>query len=68
MAIYWVTGLSQTFCHSMKMKTTRIWVALANDAQKNWSSGLLFTFGWKKDLMVIRRYAMKPKSLQGGLE
>lgn len=34
MVIYWVTGLSQTFCHSMKMKTTRIWVALANDAQK----------------------------------
>ena len=55
MVIYWVTGLSQTFCHSMKMKTTRIWVALANDAQK-------------KELMVIRRYAMKPKSLQGGLE
>ena len=27
-----------------------------------------FTSGWKKDLMVIRRCAMKPKSLQGGLE
>ena len=47
----------------MKMKTTRIWVALANDAQK-----IEVAVGWKKELMVIRRYAMKPKSLQGGLE
>ena len=52
----------------MKSKTTRIWVVLANEAQKIEKAVYRFTSGWKKDLMVIRRYALKPKSLQGGLE
>ena len=47
MIIYWVTGLSQKFCHSMKMKKTRIWVALANDAQQIEVVVYSFTFGWK---------------------
>ena len=34
MIIYRVLDLSHKFCHSMKMKTTSIWVDLTNDAQK----------------------------------
>ena len=68
MIIYKVPNLSQKFCHSMKMKTTSIWAALANDAQKIEVAVHSFTSGWKNDLIVIRRYAMRPKSLQGGLE
>ena len=69
MVIYWVTGLSQTFCHSMKMKTTRIWVALANDAQKiEVAVYSLHLDEKKKDLMAFWRNATKPKSLQSGKE
>ena len=59
MIIYRVPDLGQKFCHSMKMKTTSIWVDLANDAQKNEVAVYSFTFGWKKDLMVFRQSAMK---------
>ena len=59
MIIYKVPNLSQKFCHSMKMKTTRIWVDLATDAQKIKVAVYCFAFGWKKDLMVFRQSAIK---------
>ena len=61
MIIYKVPNLSQKFCHSMKMKTTRIWVDLATDAQKIKVAVYCFAFGWKKDLMVFRQSAIKVK-------
>ena len=68
MVICKVSNLSQKFCHSMKMKKTRIWVDLATDAQNIEVAVYCFAFGWKKDLVVFRQRAMKLKSLQGGLE
>ena len=43
----------------MKMKTTSIWVDLANDAQRIEEAVYCFEFGSKKDLMIFRQSAMK---------
>ena len=59
MIIYRVPDLGQKFCHSVKMKTTSIWVDLTNDAQNIEVAVYCFAFGWKGDLMVFRQSAMK---------
>ena len=69
MIIYKVPNWSPKFCHSMKMKTTRIWVDLTTDAQKIKVAVYCFAFGWKKRFngFSTKCYKVKKPSRRSGV-